>query len=132
MTENKEETAPIAKDRDTRILERAMKIKEDRGVPLVEAMLIAEEEIMASVEASAIPTRFTITIEVKPRIGRWIVATFGGHAKFTLEDRLAAYLVTVLNRSRIQAIRRSEPAPEIPKGGEAVTLRREHMASLGL
>lgn len=132
MTENTEEKGVITQDRDSRILERAIQIKEDRGLPLVEAMIMAEEELIAQLKGDALPLEFTVKLVVKPRVARWILQTFGGHATFTVEDRLAAYLIILLNRTRITAIRRSEPAPEIPKGGEAVTLRREHMAALGM
>ena len=132
MAEDKEETGAIGEDRDAQILARAQEIRAQRGLSLVEAMILAEEELIAALKGDDLPASFTITLQVKPRVARWILATFGGHAKYTVEERLAAYLVTVMNRSRITAIRRSEPAPEIPKGGEAVTLRREHMASLGL
>lgn len=129
MSENPQEKAASA---DEILLARAQEIRSARGVSLVESMIMAEEEQIAKLQGDALPLEFTITLQVKPRVARWIMATFGGHAKFTIEERLAAYLITVLNRTRITAIRRSEPAPEIPKGGsEAVTLRREHMAALG-
>jgi hypothetical protein len=121
MTENNEEKHIT----DTEILARAQEIQADRGGSLVDAMIEAESELTAP-KSEELPRSFTVTLHVKPRVARWIVQLFGGHSTFSIEDRLGAYLVTVLNRTRVQAMRQNEPPAEVRKGG-AVTLRREHM-----
>lgn len=126
MSENTEQTAEQLEEL---ILNRAREIRSERGVSLTDAMILAESELNPTDRPPAYPESFTITIPVRPRVSRWIVQLFGGHPTFTIEERLSAYLVTVLNRARVQSIRLSEAPAEVGKG-DAVTLRREHMAKV--
>ncbi len=105
---------------DDQILELAQEIKSKEGGSLTDAMLKAEERLAPK---PSIPEDFTVTIPVKPRVARWIVEEFGGHAHHSLETRLGAYLTTVLNRARIDTIRIAEEAPDIQEG-QAVTMTR--------
>lgn len=106
---------------DDKILARAQEIKASRGISLTDAMIRAEEELAPK---PTVPADFTVTIPVKPRVARWILAEFTPTKTHTTEQRLAAYLATVLGRSRITAMRYAEEPAEIGEGG-AVTLRRE-------
>ena len=106
---------------DEMILAKAQEISKERGIGLVDAMIEAEEELRPRPE---LQTSFMVPIEVKPRVARWIVETFGGHAKYTVEERIGAYLSVLLGRTRVSARRADEPAPEVQKG-EAVTMRRD-------
>lgn len=105
---------------DNEILDRARAIQAETGGSLTDAMLRAEAELTPKGE---VRTEFEVTIKVKPRVGRWIMEVFTETPTHTPEERLAAYLETVLNRARITAIRNAEDAPEIVEG-RAVTLRR--------
>ena len=105
---------------DEKILARAQEIKAERAISLTEAMILAEEELAPR---PTVPSSFTITISVKPRVARWIVEEFASTKTHTTEERLAAFLSIVLNRSRVTALRFAEEGPEIQEGG-AVTLRR--------
>jgi hypothetical protein len=122
MTENDTQNP----DRDSEILSRAMQIKADRGLSLTDAMLQAESEFLQPDAPQPFPSSFAVELHVKPRVARWIVQIFGGHETLTIEERLGAYLVTVLNRDRVKTIRLSEPPPDVGKG-QAVSIRREHM-----
>lgn len=106
---------------DEKILARAQEIKAERGISLTDAMIRAEDELAPK---PTVPADFTVTIPVKPRVARWIVEEFEPTKTHTTEERLAAYLATVLSRARVTAMRFAEEAPEIGEGG-AVTLRRE-------
>ena len=121
MTENQEENKPI--DRDAAMLSRARQIVQDRGVSLIEAMIEAEGEMQP--KQSALPASFVVEIPVKPRVAQWVLAEFQPTATHTTEERLAAYLATVLGRVRVHARRQSEAAPEIERGA-AVTMTREN------
>ena len=106
---------------DEEILELAQTIKAEReGLSLTDAMLIAEDELQPVAE---IPADFTVTIPVKKRVAGWILREFGGHPQLSVEERLGAYLATVLSRSRVQAIRASEDGQDVTEG-KAVTLTR--------
>lgn len=105
---------------DEKILARAQEIKAELGCSLTDAMIRAEEELAPR---PTVPEGFTITIPVKPRVARWIVTEFAPTKTHTTEERLAAFLAIVLNRSRVTAMRYAEEAPDIQEGG-AVTLRR--------
>jgi hypothetical protein len=109
---------------DEQILERAHAIKSERGISLTDAMIAAEDELTPE---AAIPTAFTVTIPVKARVAKWIGDEFGGHASFTIEERLGAYLTTVLSRSRVTALRYAEEGEDVTEG-KAVTLRRDQFA----
>lgn len=109
---------------DEQILERAHAIKSERGISLTDAMIAAEDELTPE---AAIPTAFTVTIPVKARVAKWIGDEFGGHASFTIEERLGAYLTTVLSRSRVMAMRYAEEGEDVTEG-KAVTLRRDQFA----
>ena len=109
---------------DEEVLELAQKIKADRGLSLTDAMIAAEDELSP---APSIPESFTVTIPVKGRVAKWIMEEFGGHATHSVEDRLAAYLTTVLSRSRVQAMRYAEEGEDVQEG-KAVTLRRDQFA----
>lgn len=106
---------------DEQILARAKEIQAERGGGLMDAMLIAEAELMPK---ATVPEAFTVTIPVKPRIARWILEEFTPLPTHTTEERLGAYLATHLSRARVSAMRFAEEAPEIGEG-KAVTLRRE-------
>ena len=106
---------------DEKILVRAQEIKAERGISLTDAMIRAEDELAPK---PSVPSDFTVTIPVKPRVARWIVEEFAPTKTHTTEERLAAYLTIILSRSRVTAMRFAEDAPEIGEGG-AVTLRRE-------
>lgn len=110
----------MTENTDEKILARAQEIRAERGGSLTDAMIRAEAELQP--EAS-VPGEFTVTIPVKPRVARWILSEFAPVGGYSVEERLAAYLVTVLNRARISALRTAEEAPEITEG-RAVTLRR--------
>ena len=109
---------------DEQVLQRAQEIKTERGISLTDAMIAAEDELTP---APSIPESFTVTIPVKGRVAKWIMEEFGGHAKYPLEERLGAYLTTVLSRSRVQAMRYAEEGEDVQEG-KAVTLRRDQFA----
>lgn len=117
MSENTEEKKPIS---DDEIVARAHEIKAEQGCTLVDAMILAEEELTPK---AAVPSEFTVTIEVKPRVAKWIASEFAPRDGFSTEDRLAAFLAVVLNRSRVTAMREAKDAPEIQEG-RAVTMSR--------
>lgn len=129
MTENAAENQAVGKPSDEAIMARAKEIQAESGVGLVDAMIEAEAELTPQ-PATGIPDSFTVTIPLKPRVARWVMHVFGGHAELTIEDRLGAYLAQTLNRVRIKEIRDNEPPPEVDKGTGAVSLRREQMAKL--
>lgn len=106
---------------DEKLLEMAREIQKERGVSLTDAMIRAEEKLTPK---EPMQTSFTVTIDVKPRIARWLVEEFRPTKDHTTEERLAAYLSIVLSRARVSAIRYAEEAPDIGEGG-AVTMRRE-------
>ena len=110
----------MTENMDEKILERAQEIVSEQGKSLIEAMLIAESELIAP---SDIPASFTVEIFVKPRVARWIMAQFQENQHHTLEVRLAAYLGTTLSRTRVTAMRDMREDPTIGEGG-AVTLRK--------
>lgn len=128
MTENTQENQP-AEDRDARILARAREIQAESEVSLVDAMIEAEAELFAP-KAPELPKSFLVEIPVKPRVARWILATFGGHPEFTVEHRLGAFISQYLGRVAVRVRRESEPPPELEKGSGGVTMRREHMQKL--
>jgi len=116
------------KPSDAQILELAQEIVIDEGLSLVDAMIMAEEKLMPR-HKDAPPEGFAVYVKVKPRVARWIVQEFGGHAELSIEDRLGAYLATVLNRMRIKAIRLGEASPSVGNDG-AVSVRRAAMAKI--
>lgn len=67
---------------------------------------------------------FTVTLRLKPKVAKWVDETFGGHAVHSLEDRLAATLVLMLNRKRVEVIRTSE-APARINNETVVTVPRD-------
>lgn len=109
---------------DDIILTRAQAIKAERGLSLTDAMIAAEDELRP---APVIPESFTVTIPVKARVARWIAEEFGGHPSFSVEERLGAYLTTVLSRSRVSAMRYAEDGADVQEG-KAVTLTRAQFA----
>ena len=113
----------MPENKDEIILSRAREIMAEHGGTLVDAMLKAEAELEPKPE---IQTEFTVTFTVKPRVGRWITDVFTPTKDYTMEERIAAYLVTVLTRARVTAIRHNEEPAEITEG-RAVTLRRADM-----
>lgn len=105
---------------DDEILERAREIASETGVSLTDAMIRAEAELAPKPE---IQKEFTVTLDLKPRVARWVLTEFQAYGGHSVEDRLAAYLVTVLNRARTTSMRAAEDAPEVGRGG-AVTVPR--------
>lgn len=91
---------------DDALLIRAREIQAEQGGSLVDAMIAAEDETRP--EAAELPSSFTVTIKVKPRLARWIIATFRETAEHTPEERLGAYLATVLMQDRVRSRRMSE------------------------
>lgn len=106
---------------DENVLILAREIQSERGGSLTDAMILAEERLQPVRE---IPTSFTVQLDVKPRVARWILDEFKPTDRHTTEDRLAAYLQIILNRTRVTARRAAEEGPDIGEGG-AVTLRRD-------
>lgn len=111
---------------DEQILDLAMKIKEERGISLVDAMEMAAKKLSPK---PAIRTSFNVQLEVKQKVGRWICESFGGHPTLSIEDRLAVYIAQTLNQKRVQSIRDNEMPSEIPKGS-AITVRADKMKQL--
>jgi len=111
----------MTENNDENVLARAQEIKAERGVTLVEAMFLADQELTP---AAPMITDFTVTITVKPRVASWIMREFRATATHSVEDRLGAYLTIVLNRARISAMRVQAEPPEIGKG-EAVSMTRD-------
>ena len=105
---------------DDELLARAQEIQADKGGSLTDAMILAESELSPK---PSVPASFTVTVEIKPRVARWIMEEFAATATHTTEQRLGAYLSTHLSRARVTAMRYAEEAPEIGEGG-AVTMRR--------
>jgi hypothetical protein len=101
-------------DSDEAILERAQEIKKEKGIPLTEAIDIAATEAYRA--ASAIDTEFTITLNLKPRVAKFFREEFAGHPELTVEERMAVYIETILNRMRGQALARARKDPEIEQG----------------
>lgn len=110
----------MAETTDDKILERAQELVKSEGISLVEGMLMAEAEIMAPAD---LPTSFTVKINVKPRVARWVMLQFQATPDHSLEDRLAAYIGSILPRTRVTAMRDLREDPTIGEG-QAVTLRR--------
>lgn len=115
----------MQENNDELVLKRAQEIVKERGIPLIEAMMVAESELIAP---SEIPASFTVEIFVKPRVARWILAQFQATADHPLEKRLGAYLTVVLARTRATAMRDMRDIPEIGEG-RAVTLTRANFQS---
>lgn len=107
-------------NKDELILARAKEIRGERGGSLTDAMIQAEHDLTPPEE---IALSFTIEVHVKKRVSRWITQVFTPTDTHTTEERLAAYVSTVLNRARVTSIRFAEEAPDIGEGG-AVTMRR--------
>lgn len=105
---------------DDQILERAKAIQSERGGSLTDAMISAEEQLRPKPK---LPEAFTVTIPVKARVARWVMAEFEPVGDFSTEDRLGAWLAGELGRARIRAMRAAEDAPDIGQGG-AVTMTR--------
>lgn len=110
---------------DDQILERAREIKERTGVTLSEAMFVAEKELSPK---PAIPETFEIELNVKPKVSRWIIETFQPTKTHTREQRLAAFISQMLNRTRVSALRAMEQGEDIQEG-RAVTLSRSQFAA---
>lgn len=110
----------MTENTDEKILERAQEIVKSEKVTLVEGMLMAEAELMAPAD---LPTSFTVKINVKPRVARWIMLQFQATQDHTLEERLAGYIGSILPRTRVTAMRDLREDPTIGEG-QAVTLRR--------
>ena len=108
MTENSEE-----------LFERAREIMAERGCSLAEAAAIAESDGTAD---TTYPSEVTVTLTLKPKVARWVVQTFTATRQHSMEDRLAAFIVSQLNRARIRAIRDGEGPASVRKG-KAVTVR---------
>ena len=105
---------------DEKTLKRAREIAKKSGAKLVDAMLEAEAELTKPAD---IPSSFTVSIKVKPRVARWILIQFHANEHHTLEERLGAYLNTVLARRRVSAMRDLRDDPQLTDG-RAVTLSR--------
>ena len=105
---------------DEKILVRAREIAAERQIGLTDAMIAAEIELAPK---PTVPESFTVVIPVKPRVAQWILNTFRPTATHTTEERMAAYLVMVLNTARVSSRRYAEEAPEIGENG-AVTMTR--------
>jgi hypothetical protein len=115
----------VADFTEEQLLSRAKELQAERpGLSLTDAMIAAEDELQPE---PTIPTSFTVTIPVKARVAKWILDEFGGHAKFPIEERLGAFLTTILSRTRVQAMRYAEEGEDVQEG-KAVTLRREKFA----
>lgn len=69
---------------------------------------------------------FTITLRLKPRVAAWVREVFGGHPKYTIEQRLAAWLEGIINRERAAYAAKERPTSG-PVKGKAVTLRRHEL-----
>lgn len=124
MTENEQQKVG---DDEAQIIMKAREIQAEQGVSLVDAMILAEQELAP--EAS-VPESFTVTIPVKARVAKWVMREFVARDGFSVEDRLAAYLAVVLNRSRVTAMREAQEAPEIGEG-QAVTMTRRQFQAKG-
>jgi hypothetical protein len=113
---------------DETILDLARVIAAKDGVSLTSAMILAEEQLRP---APSLPESYTVTIKVKPRVSRWVQDVFGGHAKFSIEERLGAYLETHLNRIRIIERREAAQAPDIEKGAAVSMTRAQFLGKVG-
>lgn len=111
----------MTENADEKILARAQEIKAKRGGSLTDAMLLAEKELAPR---PTVPASFAVTIPVRPRVARWILAEFEPTPEHSLEQRLGAFLAVLLSRVRVQAMRQAGDGPEIPKGGPAVSMTR--------
>jgi hypothetical protein len=106
---------------EEQLLARAKEIQAGSGKSIVDAMIQAENELGGDDD---LPLTYTIELEVKPIVSKWILSTFGGSKKWPLEVRLAAYLSKHLGRARVMHKRDSEEPAEITDGG-AVSVRRD-------
>jgi len=113
---------------DDMILELAQKIKSEENIPLTDAMIAAEVRLQPAPE---IKDTFEVPIKVKPRVAAWIIKEFGGHPDYTIEERLGAFLGQVLGRSRVQAMRFSEDAPDIKSDGAVSMMRHKFQEKTG-
>mgnify|MGYP006436186277 CR=1 FL=1 len=111
----------MTENTDEKVLERAQEIKAERGISLMDAMIRAEEELAPK---PVTPSEFTVTIPVKPRVARWVLAEFAATSTHSTEERLGAYLSSMLNRSRVSAMRANQESPDIGEGG-AVSMSRQ-------
>lgn len=108
-------------DQQDKMIAAARKMATEKGIPLSEAM----ETVEARLIPRAGPTEFAVTIRLKPRVARWVSDNFGGHPKFTVEERLGAWLVTLINQQRAGHIASGRAAdPQAVGSGSAVTVHR--------
>jgi len=112
----------MSDNKDEILLARAREIVADRGGSLTEAMLAAEAELAPK---SELPTSFTVMIQVKPRVAKWVIEEFGGHPSLTIEERLGAFLEIELAHTRGRVIKVRREQAQITKGGGAVTVTRD-------
>lgn len=105
------------------LIDRAKEISAKKGVSLSEAMERAEVELLPKPERQ---TKFVVELELKPRLASWVVETFQATATHTMEQRLAAYISTILSRDRVRVRRFTEPTAEVVEG-QAVTVRRDQI-----
>lgn len=103
-----------------KLLERAQEIVAEKGGSLTDAMILAENELTPKDD---LPTEITVTIPIKPRVAKWISAEFAATDDHTTEERLGAYLATILPRSMVMARAYSKDTPKIGNNG-ARTVRR--------
>lgn len=106
---------------DDEILELAYQIRDERGLPLVEAMDIAATKLANA--GAEIDCTFDLRIELKPRVAKFFRESFAGHPDLSVEERLAKFLEMQLNRLRGEALARTRQDADITDG-KAVTLRR--------
>jgi len=113
---------------DEMILELAQQIKKQENIPLTDAMIAAEVRLQPAPE---LQDSFEVPIKLKPRVAAWVIREFGGHPKFTIEERLGAYFSQVLNRTRVEAMRFAEDAPDIKTDGAVSMMRHKFQEKAG-
>lgn len=103
------------------IIEKAREIQKEAGLSLVDAMVEAEARLQPKPE---LQTEFSVTINVKPREGKWLVDMFAGHPSLSIEERMGVWLAGEISRARGRVIKEQRAQAAIAKGG-AVTVTRD-------
>lgn len=105
---------------DDEVLALANEIKAERGIPLTEAMILAEQKLL---KPAGIDTEFTIHLDLKPKVAKFYRTEFGKHPEKSVEECMAIWITQLLQIQRGQALARFREDLEIVEG-ESRTVRR--------
>lgn len=109
----------MASQEDNDLMKRAHELSERRNISVSRAVAMLEERAAKGSEGGS----YSISLQLKPRVARWVDETFGGHPNFTTEERLGAWLAQIITRERanFRASQRDSKKADVTKGA-AVTI----------